>query len=102
MLFCLTAPAVLTAPAKAAEGNQGCAEGWTKFGSRCFKLINEKITWFDAEKSCHSLGANLASIHSAEENDFITDLIKTATGSDPSTWIGASDAVKVEPKLQIT
>ncbi|KAK7933322.1 hypothetical protein WMY93_004218 [Mugilogobius chulae] len=94
MLFCLTSPAVLTAPAKAAEGNQGCAEGWTKFGSRCFKLINEKITWFDAEKSCHSLGANLASIHSAEENSFITDLIKTATGSNSETWIGGADAVK--------
>ncbi|KAK7881150.1 hypothetical protein WMY93_029559 [Mugilogobius chulae] len=93
MLVCLTAPAVLTAPATA-EADPGCAEGWTKFGSRCFKFISERKTWLDAEKSCLSLGANLVSIHSAEENDFISDLIKTATGSSTITWIGGSDAVQ--------
>ncbi|KAK7933327.1 hypothetical protein WMY93_004223 [Mugilogobius chulae] len=93
MLFCLTAPAVLSAPAKA-ESDRGCPEGWTRFGSRCFKYIQETKTWIDAEKSCQTLGANLASIHSAEEDDFILDMIQKATGARNRTWIGGSDAAK--------
>uniref|UniRef100_A0A8C6TA81 C-type lectin domain-containing protein n=1 Tax=Neogobius melanostomus TaxID=47308 RepID=A0A8C6TA81_9GOBI len=74
--------------------NKGCPEGWTPFGTRCFKLFDSKLTWTEAEKSCKSHGANLASIHSAEENAFVVDLIKKATGENRWTWIGGQDAVK--------
>ncbi|XP_055007210.1 galactose-specific lectin nattectin-like [Boleophthalmus pectinirostris] len=83
LLACLAAVALL--PARATESDQGCADGWSKFGSRCFKFFNEKKTWTDAEKSCHTVGANLPSVHSLEENNFILDLIKTATGSNSRT-----------------
>ncbi|XP_055006938.1 ladderlectin-like [Boleophthalmus pectinirostris] len=92
LLACLAAVALL--PARAAEDDPGCADGWSKFGSRCFKFLNDKRTWTEAEKSCHDLGANLPSIHSLEESNFIKDLINSATGGDNHAWIGGSDAVQ--------
>uniref|UniRef100_A0A8C6UL31 C-type lectin domain-containing protein n=1 Tax=Neogobius melanostomus TaxID=47308 RepID=A0A8C6UL31_9GOBI len=74
--------------------NKGCPEGWTPFGTRCFKFFDSKLTWTNAEKSCQSHGANLASIHSIEENKFIVDLIKKATGENRQTFIGGHDAVQ--------
>ncbi|XP_055007211.1 galactose-specific lectin nattectin-like [Boleophthalmus pectinirostris] len=92
LLACLAAVALL--PARAAEDDPGCADGWSKFGSRCFKFFNVKKTWTDAEKSCHEHCANLPSIHSLEEHNFIVNLIKTASGGDTRTWLGGSDAVQ--------
>ncbi|XP_055007212.1 galactose-specific lectin nattectin-like [Boleophthalmus pectinirostris] len=74
--------------------DEGCADGWSRFDSRCFKFFNDVKTWTDAEKSCHSLGANLPSIHSAKENTFIKDLINSATGGDNHAWLGGSDAAQ--------
>uniref|UniRef100_A0A8C6TAT9 C-type lectin domain-containing protein n=1 Tax=Neogobius melanostomus TaxID=47308 RepID=A0A8C6TAT9_9GOBI len=68
--------------------------GWTPFGTRCFKFFDSHLTWTEAEKSCQSLGANLASIHSAEEHTFISGLIKEANGENWQTWIGGQDAVQ--------
>ncbi|KAK7933320.1 hypothetical protein WMY93_004216 [Mugilogobius chulae] len=57
-------------------------------------VIYVKKTSVDAEKSCQSFGANLASIHSDEENSFISELIKTTTGAYTVTLIGGSDAMQ--------
>uniref|UniRef100_A0A8C6TLP1 C-type lectin domain-containing protein n=1 Tax=Neogobius melanostomus TaxID=47308 RepID=A0A8C6TLP1_9GOBI len=90
--FCLAA-ALLTA-GDAVGNDQGCPAGWTPFGTRCFKFFDSTSTWTNAEKTCHSQGANLASIHSADENAFIIRLIREATGEDRQTWIGGHDAFK--------
>uniref|UniRef100_A0A8C6S6I8 C-type lectin domain-containing protein n=1 Tax=Neogobius melanostomus TaxID=47308 RepID=A0A8C6S6I8_9GOBI len=74
--------------------NKGCPDGWTPFGTRCFKFFDSHFSWTQAEKSCQSHGANLASIHSAEENAFVVDLIKEATGENRKTWIGGHDRVQ--------
>jgi len=42
-----------------------------------------------------SIGGNLASIHSAAESLFLSDLVKRAAGYHRRTWVGAFDAVKV-------
>ncbi|KAM9750928.1 galactose-specific lectin nattectin-like [Menidia menidia] len=70
-----------------------CPPGWTQFGSRCFIFHYTSKTWIDAENHCLSIGGNLASIHSAEENNFLSDLILRVTGRRHVTWIGGSDAV---------
>ncbi|KAM9750926.1 galactose-specific lectin nattectin-like [Menidia menidia] len=70
-----------------------CPPGWTQFGSRCFIFHHKAKTWIDAENHCLSIGGNLASIHSAEENNFLSDLILRVTGGRHVTWIGGSDAV---------
>ncbi|XP_072318792.1 galactose-specific lectin nattectin-like [Eucyclogobius newberryi] len=90
ILFLSLAVAALLTPRAMAEGDQGCDEGWTQSGSRCFKFFSEEKSWTGAEKSCHSLDANLPSIHSEAQNTFI---IK-ATGKNTLTWLGGNDAVQ--------
>uniref|UniRef100_A0A3Q2U6V3 Galactose-specific lectin nattectin-like n=1 Tax=Fundulus heteroclitus TaxID=8078 RepID=A0A3Q2U6V3_FUNHE len=70
-----------------------CPPGWTQFGSRCFIFHYQARTWSDAEKFCIAIGGNLASIHSSDENTFISEMIKRETGSTRDTWIGGYDAV---------
>ncbi|XP_053174063.1 galactose-specific lectin nattectin-like [Scomber japonicus] len=71
-----------------------CPSGWTQFGSRCFIFHRHGRTWNDAENLCISIGGNLASIHSADENAFLSDLIFRVSGHRHHTWIGGYDAVK--------
>ncbi|XP_039878719.1 rhamnose-binding lectin-like [Simochromis diagramma] len=68
-----------------------CPPGWTWFGGRCFIFKSSMKTWTDAESSCQTLGGNLASYHSTAEYTFIRELIYTAAGSYPTTWVGGND-----------
>uniref|UniRef100_A0A665TC85 C-type lectin domain-containing protein n=1 Tax=Echeneis naucrates TaxID=173247 RepID=A0A665TC85_ECHNA len=65
-----------------------CPSGWTFFEQRCFIFIDSPKTWTDAEIYCQFEGANLASIHSYEENHFVMSLTRGDTNSFPLTWIG--------------
>ena len=60
-----------------------CPTGWTTVSGRCFKYSQTGRTYSDAVKYCQSLDANIASIHSNEENDALFKVIKGIT------WIGA-------------
>ena len=44
---------------------------------------------------CISIGGNLASIHSEDEQNFLRSVIVTVTGTNTRTWIGGYDAVTV-------
>ncbi|XP_028446788.1 galactose-specific lectin nattectin isoform X2 [Perca flavescens] len=71
-----------------------CPPGWTHFGSRCFSFYFQRKTWVDAEKVCKAAGGNLASVHSAEEYDFLKTYIHQVTGENKVTWIGGFDSVQ--------
>ncbi|XP_061732556.1 macrophage mannose receptor 1 isoform X2 [Nerophis ophidion] len=69
---------------------QDCADGWTSLPhfSNCYKLFHNvdwswKKSWGAAREDCMSRGANLVSIHSQEEEQFLSLYSK---GS--SKWIG--------------
>ena len=47
------------------------------------------MTWHEAEIHCKKEGGHLASIHSKEENDFVSELASTSVS--PWFWIGAND-----------
>ncbi|XP_039505233.1 ladderlectin-like [Pimephales promelas] len=64
-----------------------CPRGWNRLGYRCFKYFSQSVQWASAERLCQSLGANLASVHDKEENDFLLGLMPAST----RTWIGAHD-----------
>ncbi|XP_070695786.1 galactose-specific lectin nattectin-like [Pempheris klunzingeri] len=76
------------------QAGSGCPEGWTRFGSRCFMFFHMSKPWTDAEHKCISVGGNLASVHSADENEFLRDLIERVSGYRRHTWIGGYDAVR--------
>ncbi|XP_053141565.1 snaclec coagulation factor X-activating enzyme light chain 1-like isoform X2 [Hemicordylus capensis] len=75
-----------------------CQSGWVQYQSACYKAVSEPNNWTDAEISCSSLGKNahLASIHSAEENDFIFHLMGKPLEytKGQAYWIGAHDSFK--------
>ncbi|XP_060922561.1 lectin [Limanda limanda] len=65
-----------------------CPPGWSQYTERCFIFINTSKMWAEAEIYCQFEGANLASIHSPEENHFIMSLTRGHTHNFPHTWIG--------------
>ncbi|KFV80640.1 Macrophage mannose receptor 1, partial [Struthio camelus australis] len=69
-----------------------CPDGWQSIpqSSSCFKLFQrgrEKMqTWFGARDFCRAIGGDLASIHSEQEQNLISDLDKDYLHS--SYWMG--------------
>ncbi|XP_026156730.1 CD209 antigen-like protein A isoform X2 [Mastacembelus armatus] len=60
-----------------------CPEGWTRFGCSCyFKSTQEKM-WLDSRVDCFNRGANLVTINSKEEQEFVTKL-----NMKGQSWIG--------------
>ncbi|KAG8179319.1 hypothetical protein JTE90_021987 [Oedothorax gibbosus] len=66
-----------------------CEKGWYGLGNQCYKTFGERwsqrLNWGEAKESCESIDASLVSIHSKEEQEFITDMLLDI-GSD--AWIG--------------
>ncbi|XP_023133846.2 lactose-binding lectin l-2-like [Amphiprion ocellaris] len=77
---------------KLQRGN--CPMFWYSFNGRCYKYIATRMTWADAELHCVSEGANLVSIHSTDEQNFVNSLIKNFDPARTWTWIGLSDLHK--------
>ncbi|XP_034470938.1 galactose-specific lectin nattectin-like [Hippoglossus hippoglossus] len=65
-----------------------CPSGWSNYAERCFSFIDSPKMWAEAEIYCQFDGANLASIHSYEENRFVMSLTRGDTHDFPETWIG--------------
>uniref|UniRef100_A0A3B3THU4 C-type lectin domain-containing protein n=1 Tax=Poecilia latipinna TaxID=48699 RepID=A0A3B3THU4_9TELE len=68
-----------------------CPTDWTAINDRCFRYVADVKTWAAAEKHCLYLGANLASVHSQEDNHHLQALIFTATRKSNKAWIGDLD-----------
>ncbi|XP_058474867.1 ladderlectin-like [Solea solea] len=71
-----------------------CPSFWFSFDGRCYKYVSTRLSWADAELYCVSQGANLVSIHSEGENNFVRSLIRNFDHADGATWIGLTDAHK--------
>ncbi|KAI8490445.1 hypothetical protein Bbelb_317130 [Branchiostoma belcheri] len=55
-----------------------CPMGWSGYTNQCYKFMKDAATWEDAKKRCEQLGANLASITSYGEANFINTIITDA------------------------
>merc|ERR1712183_86395 len=60
----------------------GCQAGWSAFNGKCYKSFSEEKTWDEAEDQCVNEHANLVSLHSEEEHQFVVGL----NGGFP--WLG--------------
>ncbi|XP_038144842.1 ladderlectin-like [Cyprinodon tularosa] len=69
-----------------------CNRFWYSFDNNCYKYVATLMTWADAEKYCNTQGANLVSIHSLKEENFVKDLITNFDPAEGVNWIGLSDA----------
>lgn len=61
-----------------------------EFNGHYYQVYDTPMTWDEAKAYCESLGGHLATITSAEENNFIKDLV--SSGTKNVYWLGASDA----------
>ncbi|XP_064876573.1 lactose-binding lectin l-2-like [Oncorhynchus nerka] len=68
-----------------------CPMGWYDFNGRCYKYVATPLNWPDAESYCVTQGANLASVHSEAEHQFIKILIQRFDPAERGTWMGLSD-----------
>lgn len=50
--------------------------GWQAFQASCYKLNSEKTDWETAQKTCQKMEANLVSIHTLPELEFVTHTVK--------------------------
>ena len=66
-----------------------CPKNWQQYGSKCYKLLDETLTWENAGSTCEKAGGKLASVHSVLENDFAFTMAKF----EPA-WLGGNDLVK--------
>lgn len=64
-----------------------CQQGWSKFESRCFKFINERLTWEVAETLCQmSYEAHLTTVQSQKHLMWLAEL-----SGKKAYWIGLND-----------
>ena len=63
-----------------------CHEDWTYFKGYCYRKVSSCDSWSGGQGTCATLGANLPSIHSQDENVYVQSL----HGGEHS-WLGLSD-----------
>uniref|UniRef100_A0A1I8H510 C-type lectin domain-containing protein n=1 Tax=Macrostomum lignano TaxID=282301 RepID=A0A1I8H510_9PLAT len=69
-----------------------CPEGWLAIEGSCFYVSSKRTNYFNAQISCESMGATVASVSSRREQVLLT----MALGCDSRIWIGLE---KVKPCL---
>ncbi|KAI8490447.1 hypothetical protein Bbelb_317150 [Branchiostoma belcheri] len=65
-----------------------CPMGWSGYKNHCYKLMKDKAPWIETKKQCGRLGANLASITSSGEANFINGIITGGKWGVHLVWFG--------------
>ncbi|XP_056147018.1 macrophage mannose receptor 1 [Lampris incognitus] len=74
-----------------ADGELRCPESdWYEFGEFCYKPFEEKKTWNNAHDACRGLGAELVSVLSMTEQNWLESYLYLATSD---VWTGLNDLV---------
>lgn len=58
------------------DGRYQCDVGWQNFQAGCYRLNSDNLDWSSAHKMCQKMEANLVSIHTLPELEFITKHMK--------------------------
>nr|QNH72441.1 toxin candidate TRINITY_DN29093_c0_g1_i2.p1 [Pachycerianthus borealis] len=76
-----------------------CDEGWTLYKSKCYRVYSPARIFDYAQKACTFAHANIASIHSVEEDKYIYSLInKEVDEKEKVIWLGME---RVTPNFQM-
>ena len=77
-----------------------CPSGFIEFNDHCYSFaVVQK--WQEGNSYCEKVGAKMASIHSAAENDFIFNQIMSRYGRARNVYLGLND-IKNEGKFEWT
>ncbi|XP_076467662.1 uncharacterized protein LOC143298664 [Babylonia areolata] len=70
--------------------NVFCDAGWASYGDSCYEVLEDERTWFDAHEMCRQLGAELVSIDSQLENDYVFSIV-AGLAVQGGVWLGLND-----------
>ena len=72
-----------------------CPPLWQRYGESCYFVVTENMTWFQANRTCHSTGAKLAVPNSHGEQTFIWKMYEQISRGRllkvKGLWIGCND-----------
>ncbi|XP_069121863.1 perlucin-like protein [Argopecten irradians] len=73
-----------------------CRNGWVSFDEWCYLFSHNQLTWPEASETCHAFHAQLASVLSAEEQNFLSTELQEMHKNDPKIssihyWLDGSD-----------
>ncbi|XP_022106457.1 echinoidin-like [Acanthaster planci] len=81
-----------------------CPPFWTRFGDHCYRFFRPTKSWQAAEEHCQEFFSrkgqgHLASIHTAEENNFLIQMWQTLVPREENyvnthVWLGHTDQTK--------
>ena len=98
LLILLSVPALLTSRDSTRPCMPPCPPPWLAFRGSCYLWVNASMSWMDAEDYCQALSnpwkmVHLVSIGSQEEDDFVAEYVKQASGLPypPGYWLGYND-----------
>ncbi|CAH1270774.1 PXDN [Branchiostoma lanceolatum] len=67
-----------------------CSQGWSKHGSRCFRVFTNSVNYAGAKAACRSKGGSLAMPKDKPTNDLLVGL-RNGISRSASVWIGLND-----------
>ncbi|XP_025111499.1 regenerating islet-derived protein 3-beta-like [Pomacea canaliculata] len=68
---------------------EGCEEGWVSYGYYCYYFQDRETTFDTAWLACEGLGGDLASVWTAQERKFITDILwQPSVSATDFAWFG--------------
>ncbi|XP_037118943.1 macrophage mannose receptor 1-like [Syngnathus acus] len=74
-----------------AENEPRClGPDWEEFAGFCYKRLDDQKTWYGAQHACRIVCAELVSIRSEAERDWLQEAMNFGTGD---TWTGLNDLV---------
>ena len=65
-----------------------CPSGWKQFEEYCYLTSDYGKNWQKSQEKCSSLDAELVKINSAEENEFVLQLVREKAPKAHTVWIG--------------
>ncbi|KAK7898347.1 hypothetical protein WMY93_019200 [Mugilogobius chulae] len=65
-----------------------CDDGWWAHNGHCYRVTAKAENWHKSRQTCEEQGANLTSLHSLSELEFLVNVLHNFSGSSGEVWIG--------------
>ncbi|GFN80119.1 adhesion g protein-coupled receptor l3 [Plakobranchus ocellatus] len=65
-----------------------CPDGFENLHRQCFRFVDEKKTWAEADAFCKSLNSDLATLEALQERDALKEVIEENYDDKTKWWIG--------------
>uniref|UniRef100_A0AAF5DN89 Sushi, von Willebrand factor type A, EGF and pentraxin domain-containing protein 1 n=1 Tax=Strongyloides stercoralis TaxID=6248 RepID=A0AAF5DN89_STRER len=81
-----------------------CPDNWMLIGGKCYKIFNEKKSWWQGLFTCQRYGSYLAKIDNKNENDFIGSILSNNTNNNNNNkyWLGLTKDDSIEDDVTFT